>query len=86
MKMVNETVKILGDETVKVTATTVRIPVLTGHSESINIETEKKLGAKRAREILASAPGITVIDNLENLEYPMPWNCVGLDTVFGTDT
>ena len=67
MKMVNETVKIMGDESIKVTATTVRVPVITGHSEAINIETEKELGAEKAREILASAPGIKVIDNIENL-------------------
>jgi aspartate-semialdehyde dehydrogenase len=82
MKMVNETVKIMGDESIKVTATTVRVPVIIGHSEAINIETEKKLGAEKAREILASAPGIKVIDNIENLDYPLPCDCVGLDTVF----
>lgn len=82
MKMVNETKKIMGDDTIKVTATTVRVPVFTGHSESINIETEKKLTADQAREILASAPGVTVVDDVKNDIYPMPMDCEGLDDVF----
>ena len=82
MKMVNETVKIMGDESIKVTATAVRIPVFIGHGESVNIETERKLTAEKAREILASSPGIEVVDNAEEIRYPMPIDCAGLDTVF----
>lgn len=82
MKMVNETVKIMGDESIKLTATTVRVPVFTGHSEAVNIETEKKLTAAEARAILAAAPGVEVVDDLDQLKYPMPVDCVGLDTVF----
>ncbi len=82
IKMVNETKKIMGDDSIKVTATTVRVPVFTGHSESVNIETEKKLTAEQARKILASAPGVTVVDDVNNLIYPMPKDCVGLDDVF----
>ena len=82
MKMVNETIKILGDESIKLTATTVRVPVFVGHSEAVNIETERKLTAVEARGILASAPGIEVVDDPDKLLYPMPVDCVGLDTVF----
>jgi len=82
MKMVNETVKIMGDPSIKLTATTVRVPVFTGHSEAVNIETEKPLTADEARRLLAAAPGVEVIDDLENKQYPLPINCVGLDTVF----
>lgn len=82
MKMVNETVKIMGDPNIKVTATTVRVPVFNGHSESINIETEEKLTAEEARKLLASTPGIEVIDDYKNKQYPLPINCEGLDTVF----
>ncbi len=77
MKMVHETVKILGDESVKVTATCVRVPVFYGHSESVNIETEKKLSAKEARAILAQAPGVQVYDNPSEKMYPMPIDAAG---------
>lgn len=70
MKMVNETNKIL-DDSVKVTATCVRVPVINGHSESLNIETEKKLSANEARAILAKAPGVLVYDAPDKLVYPM---------------
>jgi aspartate-semialdehyde dehydrogenase len=70
-KMVNETAKIL-DEKIKVNATCVRVPVLYGHSEMVNIETEKKLSPEKARELLEKAPSIKVIDNPEKNEYPMP--------------
>ncbi|HHT9118095.1 MAG TPA: aspartate-semialdehyde dehydrogenase, partial [Candidatus Hypogeohydataceae bacterium YC38] len=66
MKMINETKKILGDQSIRVTATTVRIPVIRGHSESVNMETEKKLTAQEARDILSRAPGVTVIDEPDN--------------------
>ncbi|MGF7185741.1 aspartate-semialdehyde dehydrogenase [Desulfitispora alkaliphila] len=82
MKMVNETKKIMGSEEIKVTATTVRVPVANGHSESINIETEKKLSAKEAKEILAKAPGIILEDDPMKNIYPMPINVQGRDEVF----
>ncbi len=77
MKMVHETVKILDDPSVKVTATCVRVPVFYGHSESVNIETEKKLSAKEARAILAQAPGVQVYDNPSEKMYPMPIDAAG---------
>ena len=70
-KMVNETKKIL-DEKIKVNATCVRVPVLYGHSEMVNIETETKITPEKARELLSKAPSIKVVDNVENNEYPMP--------------
>lgn len=82
IKMIKETAKIMGDESIKVTATTVRVPVFYGHSESVNIETEKKLTAKEARAILSQAPGIKVYDNPEAKIYPMPLACTGEDEVF----
>jgi aspartate-semialdehyde dehydrogenase len=82
MKMVNETKKIIGDPSIKVTATTVRVPVFRGHSESVNIETERKLTTKEVREILSKAPGIVVIDNPEKNEYPLPIYASGRDEVF----
>lgn len=71
MKMVNETKKIMGDNSIAVTATTVRVPVLNGHSESVNIETEKKLTAAEARALLAKAPGVVVMDDPPNQVYPL---------------
>lgn len=82
MKMVHETVKILGDPSVKVTATTVRVPVFFSHSESVNIETEKKITAKEARAILSQAPGVTVLDNPKELIYPMAIEAAGEDDTF----
>ncbi|HOP28291.1 MAG TPA: aspartate-semialdehyde dehydrogenase [Spirochaetota bacterium] len=82
MKMVNETRKIMGDNSIRLTSTTVRIPVIYGHSESINIETEKKLSAADVRKLLTGKPGITVVDNPANNEYPMPVNAAGKDDVF----
>jgi aspartate-semialdehyde dehydrogenase len=79
MKMVNETQKILGDDTVQVTATTVRVPVFYGHSESINIETARKLTPWEAREILSAAPGVKVLDDPEQKKYPMPLDAAGQD-------
>jgi aspartate-semialdehyde dehydrogenase len=72
MKMVKETVKILNDENVKVTATTVRIPVMGGHSESVNIEFENEFDLAEVRNILSSAPGVIVQDNPAENIYPMP--------------
>ena len=82
IKMVNETIKILGDDSVKVTATTVRVPVFRGHSESINIETEKKLSANDARAIFSAAPGIIVYDAPEKNIYPLPTDSVNRDEVY----
>lgn len=77
MKMVNETKKIMGDPTIQVTATTVRVPVYTGHSESVNVETERKLSASRARDILAKAPGVLVQDEPAKQLYPLARNAEG---------
>jgi aspartate-semialdehyde dehydrogenase len=82
MKMVNETRKILGDESIRVTATTVRVPVLYGHSESVNIETEKKIGPDEVRNLLRNAPGVTVVDDPSRNEYPLAINAAGKDDVF----
>ncbi|MDD4202264.1 MAG: aspartate-semialdehyde dehydrogenase [Candidatus Omnitrophica bacterium] len=82
MKMVNETMKILDDDSVKVTATCVRVPVLYAHSESINIETQKKLTVKKVIEILKTAPGVILVDDIANKKYPMPLDCEGKDATF----
>jgi len=79
MKMVNETKKILEDDTIRVSATTVRVPVFFGHSESVNIETERKLTAAAARDLLARAPGVKVVDDPANRRYPMPIEAAGQD-------
>ncbi|SJZ31645.1 aspartate-semialdehyde dehydrogenase [Selenihalanaerobacter shriftii] len=71
MKMVNETKKIMGDDSIKVTATTVRIPVLIGHAESVNLELGAELEVKEAKELLDAAEGVRVVDNPEELVYPM---------------
>jgi aspartate-semialdehyde dehydrogenase len=82
MKMLNETRKIMGDATIQVTATTVRVPVYVGHSESVNIETEKKLSANEARAILSTAPGVLVYDDPAHKIYPMPLDAAGKDEVY----
>jgi aspartate-semialdehyde dehydrogenase len=82
MKMVNETKKIMGDDSIRVTATTVRVPVFRGHSESINIETEKKLTANEARALLAAFPGIVVFDAPDKNVYPLPVDVAGKDEVY----
>lgn len=79
MKMVNETKKIMNDPTIAVTATTVRVPVFYAHSESINIETEKKITADEVRKLLASAPGVRVVDNPREKLYPMAIDAAGKD-------
>jgi aspartate-semialdehyde dehydrogenase len=81
-KMVKETKKIMHDDNIEITATTVRVPVFRSHSESVNIETEKKLTAAEARKLLASAPGVIVQDNVEKKEYPMPLFTSDKDEVF----
>lgn len=82
MKMVNETKKIMGDPSIRVTATTVRVPVFRGHSESVNIETERKITAQQVRELLSKSPGVVVVDNPEKNEYPLPIYASGKDEVF----
>ncbi len=82
MKMLNETRKIMGDNSIAVTATAIRVPVFYAHSESVNIETEKKMTADEARKILKSAPGVVVIDEPQNGKYPMPLFAEGKDEVF----
>jgi hydrogenase expression/formation protein HypD len=72
MKMTNETMKIMGDRSIKVSATCVRVPVLRAHSESVWIETEKELTPQKAREPLSTAKGVEVIDNPAENKYPMP--------------
>jgi aspartate-semialdehyde dehydrogenase len=82
MKMVNETCKIMGDDTIKLTATTVRIPVMGGHSESVNIAFEKDFNIEDVKTLLANSPGITLVDNPANNEYPMPLYANDKDDVF----
>jgi aspartate-semialdehyde dehydrogenase len=82
MKMVNETRKIMDDPTIAVTATTVRVPVFYSHSESVNIETERKITADEVRGILAEAPGVTVVDDPEKCEYPLAIDGAGRDDTF----
>ena len=75
MKMVYETQKIFNDESIKVCPTCVRVPVENCHSESILVETEKKITVEEARDLFAATPGLKVVDDLENGTYPMPANC-----------
>ena len=82
MKMVRETKKILSDNMIAVTATTVRIPVVGGHSESVNIEFEKDFDVNDIRKILHDTDGITVQDNIDTFTYPMPMYAEGKDDVF----
>ncbi|MBI1987673.1 MAG: aspartate-semialdehyde dehydrogenase [Nitrospinae bacterium] len=82
MKMTWETQKIMEDESISVSATTVRVPVFYGHSESVNLETERKLSAREAQEILARAPGVVVVDEPREHRYPMAIHCAGQDPVF----
>ena len=82
MKMVNETRKILGDTSIKITATTVRVPVFRCHSESLNIETERKLHPNEARAILSVAPGVIVYDAPDKNVYPIPIDVAGRDETY----
>jgi len=82
MKMINETKKIMNDHSIAVTATTVRVPVFYAHSESVNIETEKKITPREVRELLAKAPGVTVVDNPADRQYPMAIHAAGKDDTF----
>lgn len=81
MKMVNETKKIL-DKNIRVTATTVRIPVMGGHSESANVQFEKEFDLNEIRTLLKSAPGVVLVDDVGNLKYPMPMDAHDRDEVF----
>lgn len=82
MKMVNETRKIMGDESIRLTSTTVRIPVMGGHSESVNVELEKEFELKDVVALLAGTPGIVVQDDVQNQLYPMPMTAHNRDEVF----
>jgi aspartate-semialdehyde dehydrogenase len=81
MKMVNETKKIM-EADIRTTATTVRVPVFYGHSESVNIETEKKITVEKAWELLRSAPGVRLVDDVANKVYPMPLDAAGQDLTY----
>ncbi len=82
MKMVNETKKIMGDDAIRVTATTVRVPVIGGHSESVNVEFEKEFDENEVRELLRQSAGVEVVDDVKNLKYPMPLHAHNKDAVF----
>ena len=82
MKMVNETKKIMGDDSIRVTATTVRIPVIGGHSESINVEFDNDYDLEEVKRLLSEAPGVVVQDDIENAHYPMPMLAHDKDEVF----
>jgi len=81
-KMVKETRKIFHDDSLSITATTVRVPVIRCHSESVNVETKEKITAKEAREILSRAPGVVVVDDPAAKKYPMPILASNKDEVF----
>lgn len=82
MKMVRETHKILGDDSIAINATCVRVPVLIGHSESIYCETEQPLSLEQIRALFEQAPGVTLIDDLPGKQYPMPRECAERPDVF----
>ncbi len=82
MKMVNETIKIMEDNAIRVTATTVRVPVFRCHSEAVNIETEKKITPNEARAVLSAAPGVIVFDEPKKNVYPLAIDVVGKDDVY----
>jgi aspartate-semialdehyde dehydrogenase len=82
MKMVLETKKIMGDDSIRVTATTVRIPVMGGHSESVNIEFENEFEMAEVRNLLSSAPGVVLVDDPASQQYPMPMDAHERDEVF----
>ncbi len=81
-KMIQETKKILGDQNIGITSTTVRVPVYFGHSESVNIETKNKLSAEDAKKLLSKSPGLKVLDDPKKSEYPMAIKAAGKDCVF----
>ncbi len=81
-KLINETRKILGDPAIRVSATCVRVPVVNGHSEAVNVQTRRELSSEHARELLAAAPGITVVDDPSSARYPLAIDASGKDDVF----
>ncbi len=82
--MVNETRKIFDDQTIGVTATTVRVPVFYGHSEAVNIETKKKITAAEVKALLADAPGVKLVDQPDLCQYPLATDCQGkFETLVG---
>ncbi|HEY4875264.1 MAG TPA: Asd/ArgC dimerization domain-containing protein, partial [Puia sp.] len=82
MKMVNETKKIMRDDSIRVTATTVRIPVIGGHSEAVNVEFESDFDLNEVRNLLSNEPGIIVVDDPATQQYPMPKDAHEKDEVF----
>jgi aspartate-semialdehyde dehydrogenase len=82
LKMINETRKIMGDDSLRITSTTVRVPVIGGHSESVNVEFERDFDLDEVRRILEQAPGVVVTDNVKELQYPMPLFAHDKDEVF----
>ncbi|MEM9982982.1 MAG: aspartate-semialdehyde dehydrogenase, partial [Bacteroidota bacterium] len=82
MKMVHETHKILGDKSIGITATAVRVPVMGGHSEALNIEFNREFEMQTVKDLLAQTPGIILQDDLQNNLYPMPLEAEGKDEVF----
>ncbi|MEO8534542.1 MAG: Asd/ArgC dimerization domain-containing protein, partial [Flavobacterium sp.] len=82
MKLVRETQKILGDNTIRVTATAVRVPVVGGHSEAVNVEFTNDFDVNEVREILHNTDGVTVQDNPDTFTYPMPLYAEGKNDVF----
>ncbi len=82
MKLANETRKIMGDPSIEVNATCIRVPVFFAHSESVNIETEKHISADEVRKLLSRAPGVMVVDDPDNKSYPMPVYAEGKDETF----
>jgi aspartate-semialdehyde dehydrogenase len=81
-KLIDETRKILGDHSIRVSATCVRVPVVNGHSEAVNVQTRDALSPQRARELLAAAPGITIADDPAAALYPLATKASGSDEVF----
>jgi aspartate-semialdehyde dehydrogenase len=81
-KMVRETHKILEDDSIRMSTTTVRVPVYRCHSEAVNVETERRVTPQEVRELIAAAPGVAVIDDPEKSQYPMPITAAGRDEVF----
>jgi aspartate-semialdehyde dehydrogenase len=82
MKMVNETRKIMRDDSIRVTSTTVRIPVMGGHSEAVNVEFENDYELSDVKRLLEESPGVVVVDNPGKQEYPMPMDAHEKDDVF----
>jgi len=82
MKLVHETRKILSDDSIRITSTAVRVPVLGGHSESVNVELAKAFEVEDIKQLLREMPGIIVTDDVQNKQYPMPLHAKDRDEVF----